>query len=206
MNRKAVGVPIFFAFFCFFTHLIYADDFSAKMASSTKEGTFQGKIYVSGRNMRMEMQGFTTITSMDKKMVWVLMPETKMYMEEPFDPHNAAAISEKVPGEIERTLVAEETINGRPAKKYKVLYDAMGDRQVIYQWIDTMGCPVPLKTAAFDDSWAMEYTDISIGKQDSSLFEIPPDYMKMNTDTSRAAQADETGASGGDGPENGDRK
>ena len=61
--------------------VVSAEDFSADMVSSSPEGSFTAKLYVSGDKSRMETSGATTISRMDKKVVWILMPAEKMYME-----------------------------------------------------------------------------------------------------------------------------
>jgi hypothetical protein len=37
----------------------------------------------------------------------------------------------------------------------------------------------PVKMAAVDGSWTMEYKNIKLGSQPASLFELPPGYNKM---------------------------
>ena len=50
-----------------------------------------------------------------------------------------------------------------------------------YEWISSdPGIMMSVKTAAIDDSWWNEYRNISLGVPDSSLFEIPAGYTKMN--------------------------
>ena len=154
-------------------------DFSADIVSTADGRQFSGRISVSGDKMRMDMPGATTITRMDKKVVWVVIPGQGIYMEQPFDSRNVAAVQEKIPGEVERVYLGEEMINDRIAKKYKVTYDAAGDRQAILQWI-VAGIPVPVKVSGVDDSWSMEYKNINAGEQDRSNFELPSGCKKFS--------------------------
>jgi hypothetical protein len=48
-----------------------------------------------------------------------------------------------------------------------------------YQWMAT-DINFPVKTAAVDGSWSMEYKDIKLGSQPDSLFELPAGYQKMS--------------------------
>ena len=156
-----------------------AEDFSADMVSTSQGLTSSGKIFISNDKVRMEVPGAITISRMDKKVVWMLMPKDKMYMEQPFDPSKAVASSEKVSGEVERKLLGKETVDGRMADKYMIVYNVNGRKESIYQWI-APGIKMPVKTAAVDNSWVMEYKNIKTGKQPDSLFEVPAGYQKFS--------------------------
>ncbi len=157
---------------------VWAVDFSADMVSTTNEGTFKGKIYVSKDRVRMEVPQSVTITRMDKKVLWILMPAEKMYMEQPFDPRNIVVATEKVPGEIERKLIGKESVNGKMTDKYSVVSEVDGMKESVFQWIDPAS-KIPIKTMAQDGSWTMEYQNMSMGSEPDSLFEIPAGYQKM---------------------------
>lgn len=157
----------------------FAGDFSADMVSTSPEGSFIGKIYVSGEKSRMETVGAITISRMDKKIAWILMPTEKMYMEQALDARSAIGAQEKIDGEIERIAEGRETVNGRATTKYRVTYEAQGKREMVFQWIDGAE-QVPVKTAAVDGSWSMEFKNMQAGPQDQALFEIPAGYQKMS--------------------------
>lgn len=156
----------------------YAADFSADMVSSTVDGVFNAKLYVSGDKSRMESDQFTTISRMDKEVIWVLMPEQKMYMEQPIDLRQAASTQEKIKGEIERKVIGPETINGINTIKYLVTIETDGKGASVFQWIDETS-HIPVKTAAVDGSWSSEFKNIKLDPQDQGLFEIPSGYQKM---------------------------
>lgn len=161
----------------------YAGDFSADMVSSSKEGSFSGKVYVSGDKSRMEMAEAVTISRKDKNVAWMIMPQEKMYMEQPLDTRTAAGTQEKIEGEVERTAEGKETVNSRAVTKYRVTYEAQGRRETVFQWIDEAE-RLPVKTAAVDGSWSTEFKNIKTGPQDQGLFEIPAGYKKMSFDMS----------------------
>jgi hypothetical protein len=50
---------------------------------------------------------------------------------------------------------------------------------ILHQWWAT-DINFPVKTAADDGSWVMEYRDINIGSQPDSLFDIPSGYQKLS--------------------------
>lgn len=159
--------------------IVMAEDFSADIVSTTKEGTFKGKIFVSQDKVRMEISESISITRMDKQVIWILMPVEKIYMEQPFDPGKVVATSEKINGEIERKLIGQETIDGRMTDKYQIVYNANGKTETMFQWL-AVGLSIPVKTAAADNSWTTEYKNIKTGKQPDSLFEIPAEYQKFS--------------------------
>ena len=154
-----------------------AKDFSADVVGQSEEGAFQGKMYVQGKNVRMEMEQAITITRMDQKVVWMIMPSERMYMEHPIKPRDVTA-SGAAEGEVERKPLGQEAVDGKPADKFEVTYDYEGDHSLVYEWVDaSLGMPV--KIAAVDGSWSMEYHNIHIGPQEASLFEIPDGYQKF---------------------------
>jgi len=158
------------------SHQALAKDFSADVIGQSEEGAFQGKMYVHGENVRMEMAQMITITRADQKVVWMVMPSEKMYMEQPIKPRDV--IASGAAGEAERKPLGSEAVNGKPADKFEVTYDYEGERSLVYEWVDpSLGMPV--KIAAVDGSWSMEYQNIQAGPQEASLFEVPEGYQKF---------------------------
>jgi hypothetical protein len=160
--------------------LLFAQEFSADLINTTQLGSSQGKIFVRQGKVRLEFPETITVTRMDKKVVWVLIPAQKIYMEQPFDPSNLIVTTKKMDNEVSREVVGVEVIDGKMATKYKVVYkDALGKDEVILIWV-AEGLDIPLKTAAEDSSWVMEYRNIKTTSPDDSLFEIPADYQKIS--------------------------
>lgn len=157
----------------------YTADFSADMISKSSETAFTAKLFVSGDKSRVDTPEGITISRMDKKVVWVLMPQQMMYMEQPLDQRSAASTQERVDGEIERKIVVNEKVNGRNTTKYLVTYKAKDKNESLFQWIDET-VRIPVKTAAVDGSWSNEFKNIQTGPQDAGLFEIPSGYKKMS--------------------------
>ncbi len=156
-----------------------AAEFSGDMVNTSKAGAVNQKFFISGDKTRMESPQGIAIVRTDKKVMWMLMPQQKMYMEMPLNPSDVPATSEKYPGEIERTLMGKETVDGRATDKYRVVYTAAGVKTTIFQWF-APDIGLPVKTAAEDGSWTMEYKNIKTGTQPDSLFEIPAGYSKMS--------------------------
>ncbi len=174
--------------FCFAAVLVlslaapaFAVDFSADVVTTQSGKTFSARVFVSGEKSRMEAPESISISRVDKKVVWILMPGQKMYMEQPFDPKKMTTAAEKVEGELERTPLGKDTVDGKTADKYKVTYEIDGTKNEMLQWMET-GSSLPLKSAALDGSWSVEYRNIKTGPQPDSLFEVPSDYKKFSMD------------------------
>ena len=177
MKKKIIPMVVFFTILAGWA---FAGDFSADVVFTGRGESFKGKIFSSEEKMRMETPQAVSITRMDKKVVWILMPDEKMYMEQPVMPGNVVVSEkEKIEGEVERALVSSETVDGKAAKKYRVVYKAGDKKDSIYQWVAN-DSGFTIKVAAIDGSWAMEYKNLKTGKQPGSLFEVPPGYTKFS--------------------------
>ena len=170
-----------FLFVLLFSTSAFAMEFSSDTVMTSRQGKMTGKIYFKADRFRMDMkapQEMSTITRMDKKVVWNIMPKEKMYMEMPFDPKGKPMVEGKFEGEIERKLVGSETIDGHPSKKYLITYMSGKKKEQVYQWTAT-DINFPIKTAAVDGFWVQEHKNIKIGPQPNSLFEVPAGYKKF---------------------------
>jgi len=160
-----------------------AQEFSATVVNKAGGQTLTSKIYMKAGKFRMEnkMAGGTySIVRQDLNKVWTVMPAGKSYMEIAAPKDHAAEIpGEKVKGEVSRKVIGSETLDGHPTTKYEVTAK-MGDKTVTtHQWWAT-DIHFPIKTAAADGSWSVTYSDIKIGGQPDSLFELPAGYRKMS--------------------------
>ena len=157
-------------------------EFSATMVNSSAGQTITTKIYMKPNKFRTDtkMAGSSTIVRKDLNKVWTIMTSQKAYMEMPgtADAQSPHMAEEQVKGEVSRNKVASETIDGHPSTKYEVTAKVDGKVMQIYQWWAT-DINFPIKTAAADGSWSMEYRDVKIDSQPDSLFEIPSGYKKM---------------------------
>lgn len=181
MKRIAVLLVLLLAAGLFSAGLVFADGFSADIAMHSAAGATSGKIYATKDKVRMEMGETIMITRVDKNTGWMLMPAQNAYMEIPIKPQDAIASAEKMPGEIERKLVAQEMIDGKMADKYQVSFVNNGKKDSVFIWV-VKGMDVPLKSAAADGSWSIEYRNVQNTSPNASLFEIPPGYQKFSID------------------------
>ncbi len=161
----------------------FAQEFSADVVTTSKDGNFTGKLYVMKDKVRMENAQSIMISRMDKSVMWLCLPGQKMYMEQPLDMSTFAASADKMPGEIERQKVGEEEVDGHMCDKYKIDYSYQGKTGSTYVWL-TKDSTVPIKSAAADGSWTMEYRNFQLGTQRADLFELPAGYQKLSMDMS----------------------
>jgi outer membrane lipoprotein-sorting protein len=165
-----------------FTGVASALEFSADVVMIAKGEKTTSKIYFKSDRFRMDMespQKMTTITRMDKRVVWNIMPAERMYMEIPFNPQSRPMVEGKMEGEMERKLVGSETVAGHPTKKYLITYKKANRKDQVYQWVAT-DINFPVRTSAVDGSWMQEYRNIKMGSQPNGLFELPGGYRKFS--------------------------
>jgi outer membrane lipoprotein-sorting protein len=154
-------------------------EFSSDMVMTSQGQTHTSKVWAKENKFRMESGGQPgyTIMRVDKSVTWMVMPEQKAYMEMKLDPTKRPRSEEKVQGEVSRKLIGSESANGHPAKKYEVTYTEGGKTERMYQWIAT-DINFPVRMAAIDGSWVLDYKNIKMGAQPDSLFEVPSGYQK----------------------------
>jgi len=159
-----------------------SQEFSAKMVSTSAGRTTTSKVYMKAGKFRFDNQmagGSSTIVRPDLKKVWMVMTASKSYMEMAEAKEQESNIpADKMKGEVSRKVVGSETIDGHPTTKYEVTAKMEDKTMTSYQWWAT-DLNFPVKTAAVDGSWSVEYRDIKIGGQPDSLFELPAGYKKM---------------------------
>jgi len=160
-----------------------AQEYSATMVSKSAGQTITTQIYMKPDKFRTDTKiaGTSAIVRKDLNKAWMIMTAQKAYMEMPAmaDAAQTQVVEDKVKGEVSRKKVGSETIDGHPATKYEVTAKADDKVMQIYQWWAT-DINFPVRTAAVDGSWSMEYRDVKIGSQPDSLFEVPAGYKKMS--------------------------
>ncbi|HUT84999.1 MAG TPA: DUF4412 domain-containing protein [Thermodesulfobacteriota bacterium] len=159
----------------------FSFELSADMVTTGKGiQSHTSKMYLKGEKYRMEMPGQHqyTIFRPDKKIMWIVRPDEKSYMEIPIDPKQKPRVESKPAGEVSRKLLGSETINGHPAQKYEITVKEGSKTDKLYQWMAT-DINFPIKMAAIDGSWSIEYKNIKTSAADN-LFDLPAGYKKMS--------------------------
>lgn len=163
-------------------------EYSADSSMEMEQGAMKGHVnHAAGKERREMEQGgqkMVTIMRNDKKVVWMLMPEQKMYMESPIDggkpqPGNMSDYK------IEQTVVGPETVNGVKTTKGKVVMtDSKGTKMGGFMWTTSDGIVVKTDVLAMEKGnkmrMKMDLTNLKVGHQDPALFEIPAGYAPMS--------------------------
>lgn len=156
----------------------FAYELSANTVTKEDGEIQEGKIYIKGDKYRIEREGDPDyiIIRHDKGVLWVVAPKEKIYVSLPLDPKKTPRIQERNSGEVSRTLLGAETINGHPARKYRITVKEDAKRETFYQWTAT-DLNFPIRTAALDGSWSVDFKNIDNTIKDS-LFEIPEGFKQ----------------------------
>ena len=110
-----------------------------------------GKIYIKGDKYKIQRDGESEyiVLRHDRGIMWVVMPNEKMYVQLPLDPKKTPRISEKNPGEISRRLLGTEIIEGHPADKFEITVKEGSRTESFYQWT-AKDLNFPIRTTALD--------------------------------------------------------
>jgi len=137
------------------------------------------------KRMEMSAQGqdVVMIIHTDTGKGWMLMPQMKFYMEA-----SAGDVNQRSGGGfevLEQTELGKEQVNGYAATKYKAVFrDPQGGKSEGYFWLtEEHGIPIKSdivqQTSSGEQRIAMELTDLEVGPQEPSLFEVPDSYQAM---------------------------
>jgi len=163
-------------------------DYAGDWHMETAEGTMVGKVYHAGGLERRELneggERIVMIMRPDKKLMWNLMPNERMYMETALGKDKARK-DDLGQYDIEQSVVGEETVDGRRTTKSKIIMKEKkpgGGKLGGFWWMSRDGIIVKMDMLAIDqgskERIKMELTNLQVGKQDPKLFEIPPGYEK----------------------------
>jgi hypothetical protein len=165
------------------------EEFSADQVIIDPSGNTEqaGKLYVATDKVRMERPSFTGQGSMvmifrkDLKMLRIIMPEAKAYVENPLNEADLQKALQQLPAGMKEEDLGRETINGFDCKKKRFegsMEVSQGRRQTFHSivWIsDQIDFPI---RAQGEDGHITELRNIKTGPQPEDLFEVPSGYSK----------------------------
>jgi hypothetical protein len=158
-------------------------EFSAEMWLKEGEKTILGRLYVQNSKMRQEFlddDGHTvTIIRPDKKVMWVVLPDKRLYMEMPLPRRLPGQFLQIPPDAATKRKVGTDMVNGYPADRYEVtlLGGRRGGARQTYWLAEKLG--MPIKMVWHDRQMTLEYRAIKEVKVADRLFEIPPGFQKQ---------------------------
>lgn len=177
MAGLVLGLTVGFTAF-----LARAAEFTSTLIFKSDGQEMHGKIFLKGQKIRQELgdegEFQVSIVRPDRKVVWILMPEEKMYMEMPFTEEAQKKFMLRKPDESQAGMrhMGTETVNGFECDKYELSPDQEGQPAKEYVWV-AKKLGVPIKYVSGESS--MEYRDIKLGGVADSAFELPQGYKKM---------------------------
>lgn len=164
-------------------------EFSADSIIQTETGSIQQKIFVTPTKERKEMltgagDGGVQIFRFDTKVMWMLMPSERMYMEHSMTGGKSQR-DDPAQWTYEDTAVGDETLNGVPVTKFKTIATSTdGKKYGGFSWRtkDGINLKQDLLYKEGNDKKRMliELRNLKVGKQDPALFEIPDGFTKFD--------------------------
>ena len=157
-------------------------EFAGQTLTKIRQVRVPGRIFVKDGKLRQEFsdnKGQTiTILRLDKKVVWVLLPWERIYMEEPLNAQWPGQFIQIPPDAKGKRLLGSERVWGYDAQKYQVAVPAKTGVEFQTFWVaPKLG--LPIKVAVPSRNFSMEYRNISERSLPNRLFEIPPGYKKV---------------------------
>lgn len=197
MNRtRTSSSGLFFGFpFAIFALLLLAcagagaqsqpRDFTADVIHTIGKKVTNERVYSSDKAIRVEKdergKHSITIMRLDRKAVWVLMPEQKSYMDMGGLGQGSMELATSVAGaKTERQALGSEQIGPYHCDKFRVQTTYEGHVYTGIEWDAKELGGFPVKQADEKGSWSKEYQNVKLGPQDAALFEIPADYKKLD--------------------------
>jgi Domain of unknown function (DUF4412) len=164
-------------------------EYSADSTMQTEEGTMQQHVYVTPTRERKEMltdagDGGIMIFRFDTKLLWILMPSEKMYMEQAIAGGRGQR-DDPSQWTYEDTVMGEDTLDGVKLTKYKTIATSTnGKKYGGFSWRTKEGINLKqdllYKEGHEKKRMLIELSNLKIGKQDPTLFEIPEGFTKLD--------------------------
>jgi hypothetical protein len=164
--------------------MAWGAEFSASMIVKDGSKIFPGKIYVSDGKMRQEFideRGQTvTIVRPDRKVVWVVIPPSRTYLEMPLTTKLPGQFLQVPPQAMNKHLVGHEWVAGYETDRYQVTVPSGRGSEIQTYWV-AKKLGVPIKMECRERQFSLEYKSLKEEKLSERLFEPPPGYRKTTT-------------------------
>ncbi len=165
-------------------------EFSALLLVKDGGKTMPGKLYVLDGKMRQDFideEGQTiTIVRPDKKVVWVIIPQARTYMEMPLKIRLPGQFIQIPPKALGKRLVGRDRVSGYEVDQYEVTVPGRAGLEKQTFWVaPKLGLPIKMECRR--RHFSLEYTNIKEGGVPERLFNLPPGLHK----TTLAGFADE---------------
>jgi hypothetical protein len=159
-------------------------EFSASMLVKDDAKVMPGKIYVHDGKMRQEFadeRGETiTIVRPDQKVVWVILPRQRTYMEFPLTTKLPGQFIQIPPQALGKRPVGQERLNGYDTEKYEVNVPVGRSLEKQTYWVAAK-LGLPIKMECRERQFSLEYKSIKEEKVPDRLFALPPGLQKLDS-------------------------
>lgn len=162
-------------------------NYSADMVTTTAQGSITSKVFSKDRKMRMERnsKGHNSINILrpDKMLIWMLMVDSKTYMEIQLDmsKQDIQSMLRDPNIKIDKEFIANDVVDEHPAKKYHLTITTNGKKEISgYIWEATDLSNFTVKYESEDKKITTVWKNIKTGGVTDSLFELPAGYKKMD--------------------------
>ncbi len=126
-----------------------------------------------------------TISRLDKKLSWVVMPAEKAYMELSWEQSRRNAPADLRECTVDMKKAGSETVNGHAATRYDMTATCPdGTGYAGSMWVTRDNIPIRIDSTITGGPGKsgrvlVELKNLKIAKQDPALFAVPPGYTKM---------------------------
>ncbi|HYL84027.1 MAG TPA: DUF4412 domain-containing protein [Candidatus Angelobacter sp.] len=146
--------------------------FSADQVHTTSKKTTTGKVYAIENAMRSEAEDkgkkSISIIRFDRKVMWVLMTDQKMYLEMPWG--NSAEWTAAIKGaQVQRESLGSEQVGAYHCDKSRVTATYQGITGTYIEWAAKELDGFVVKRQDDKGAWSTEYQNVRLGAQDPSL-------------------------------------
>jgi hypothetical protein len=159
-------------------------EFSAMMMVKDAGKVMPGKVYVHDGKMRQEFsdeKGQTiTIVRPDLKVVYVILPRQRAYIEMPLTHKLPGQFIQIPPGALGRRQVGQERVNGYDTEKYEVSVPVGRNLEKQTFWVAAK-LGLPIKMECREREFSLEYKSIREEKVPDRLFALPPGLQKLDS-------------------------
>jgi outer membrane lipoprotein-sorting protein len=162
-------------------------EYSADQFMGSGEKTIKSRVYHAPGKQRMEMEEGggrqVVITRADRKLLWIVMPDQKMYMERSLE-EGKKERRDLSDCSFAQKAAGKETVNGIDAVKSEIEVSCPDKSEYGgTMWTSKEGIMVKMDAVAKGKGskgrFRMELKNLKIGKQDPKLFEVPSGYQLM---------------------------
>lgn len=164
-------------------------EYSAASTIQTPKGPQYGRVWRTPTAVRHEMNGdsqpHTVIARLDRKVAWLLIPEQKLAVELGLE--NFGLPTELLTGAgVAQTPEGQETIAGQRTTKVRVerAPNPNGNGSFVgHVWTTAQGIIMKIVGSGANQGRSgnvnISFSDVKIGQQDPSLFELPAGYRRL---------------------------